>query len=63
MTYLSYSQRVTWNVELHDDFVPEYNELPEEVQDELLAVIEVLEQIGPAATNQASAKSAFTASL
>ena len=47
MYYMSYSQRVTWNVELHDDFVPEYNELPEEVQDELLAVIEVLEQIGP----------------
>ena len=47
MYYMSYSKRVTWNVELHDDFVPEYNELPEEVQDELLAVIEVLEQIGP----------------
>jgi hypothetical protein len=38
---------VAWNVELHDDFVPEYTELPEEVQDELLAVIEVLEQMGP----------------
>ena len=38
---------MAWEVELHDDFVPEYNALPEEVQDELLALIEVLEQIGP----------------
>ena len=38
---------MAWEVELHDDFVPEYDELPEEVQDELLAIIEVLEQIGP----------------
>lgn len=27
--------------------MPEYDELPEEVQDELLALIEVLERIGP----------------
>jgi hypothetical protein len=38
---------LAWDVELHDDFVPEYDELPEEVQDELLALIEVLERIGP----------------
>jgi hypothetical protein len=38
---------VAWDVELDDDFVPEYNELPEEVQDELLTLIEVLERIGP----------------
>ena len=38
---------MAWDVELHDDFVPEYDELPEEVQDELLALIEVLERIGP----------------
>jgi hypothetical protein len=38
---------VAWEVELHDDFVPEFGELPEEVQDELLAITEVLEQIGP----------------
>jgi hypothetical protein len=37
---------VAWDVELHDDFVREYNKLAEEVQDELMAVIEVLEQIG-----------------
>jgi hypothetical protein len=38
---------LAWDVELHDDFVPEYDELPEDVQDELLALIEVLERIGP----------------
>jgi hypothetical protein len=38
---------LAWDVGLHDDFVPEYDELPEEVQDELLALIEVLERIGP----------------
>ena len=36
-----------WRVDLHDEFVPEYRKLPEDVQDELLAHIEVLEQIGP----------------
>jgi hypothetical protein len=40
-------RRVIWDVELHEEFVPEYNELPEDVQDELMAIIEVLEQIGP----------------
>jgi len=38
---------VTWEVDLHDDFVPEYRELHQEVQDELLAHIELLEQFGP----------------
>ena len=38
---------MAWDVELHDEFLPEYDELPEEVQDELMAVIEVLEQVGP----------------
>jgi hypothetical protein len=38
---------VNWTVALHDDFVPEYNELPEDVQDELLAVMRLLQQIGP----------------
>jgi hypothetical protein len=38
---------LAWDIELHDDFVPEYDELPEDVQDELLALIEVLERIGP----------------
>lgn len=39
--------RVEWEVDLHDDFVPEYAELHKEVQDELLAHIELLEQFGP----------------
>ena len=38
---------VKWEVDLHDDFVPEYRELHKDVQDELLAHIELLEQVGP----------------
>jgi hypothetical protein len=38
---------VRWEVDLHDDFVPEYRELHKDVQDELLACIELLEQFGP----------------
>lgn len=45
--YLIHIHDVRWNVDFHDDFVPEYRDLPREVQDELLAHIEVLEQIGP----------------
>lgn len=36
-----------WRVEFHDAFVPEYRLLPEPVQDELQAIIVVLEQLGP----------------
>ena len=36
-----------WAVDLHDDFVPEYRDLHKDVQDELLAHIELLEQFGP----------------
>lgn len=36
-----------WEVDLHDDFVPEYRALHKSVQDELLALIELLEQFGP----------------
>ena len=36
-----------WEVDLHDDFIPEYRQLKSEVQDELLARIELLEQFGP----------------
>ena len=32
---------------MHDDFVPEYRDLHKDVQDELLAHIELLEQFGP----------------
>jgi hypothetical protein len=38
---------VKWAVDLHGDFVPEYRELHKEVQDELLAHIELLERFGP----------------
>ena len=36
-----------WVVDLHDKFVPEFNVLPEDVQDELLAHVAVLEVFGP----------------
>jgi hypothetical protein len=38
---------VKWEADLHDDFVPEYRDLHKDVQDELLAHIELLEQFGP----------------
>jgi hypothetical protein len=38
---------VRWEVDLHDDFVPEYRDLNQDVQDELLAHIALLEQFGP----------------
>lgn len=43
MTYLD----VKWVVEIGDEFTPEFNVLPEEVQDELLAKIRLLQQFGP----------------
>ena len=38
---------VRWVVELGDEFQPEYDDLPEEVQDELLARTRLLQQFGP----------------
>lgn len=38
---------MTWDVDLHVDFVPEFEGLAEVVQDELLAHIAVLEAFGP----------------
>jgi hypothetical protein len=38
---------VKWAVDLHNDFVPEYRVLHKDVQDELLAQVGLLEQIGP----------------
>jgi hypothetical protein len=38
---------MVWNVEFHADFDPEYEELDEVVQDELLAQLKVLETFGP----------------
>lgn len=36
-----------WEVDLHDDFVPEYCALHPDVQDELLAHVGLLAQFGP----------------
>ena len=36
-----------WQVDLHNDFVPEYHNLHSDVQDQLLAHVELLEQFGP----------------
>ena len=38
---------VAWEADLHDDFVPEFHRLHPDVQDELLAHIELLERFGP----------------
>jgi hypothetical protein len=38
---------VGWTVEIGDEFEPEFDELPDEVQTELLAVARLLQQIGP----------------
>lgn len=36
-----------WNVEIGDEFLPEFCELPESVQDEILAHAQLLEKFGP----------------
>ena len=38
---------MAWSVELHAQFVPEFEALPEDVQDELLAHVTVIETFGP----------------
>jgi hypothetical protein len=38
---------VNREVDLHDDFVPEFRDLQDEVQDELLALVELIEKFGP----------------
>lgn len=38
---------MAWTVLLHDDFAPEFDELSEDVQDELLALMIALEGLGP----------------
>ena len=38
---------VTWVVEIGDQFEPEFDELPEDVQDEILAQARLLEDFGP----------------
>jgi hypothetical protein len=39
---------MAWTVLFHDDFEPEFLELKEDVQDELLAHVDVLAEFGPA---------------
>lgn len=38
---------MTWEVRFHEEFDPEFDHLPEDVQDELLAHAKLLEQFGP----------------
>jgi len=38
----------SWTVEFHDEFDPDFDNLDEDVQDELLAQLSLLEKIGPA---------------
>ena len=38
---------MTWQVGFHDEFVPEFRNLPGQVQDEVYAVSRLLEQFGP----------------
>jgi hypothetical protein len=38
---------VKWVVEIGDEFEPEYDALPDDVQDELLAMTRLLQQFGP----------------
>jgi len=38
---------VAWGVEIGDQFEPEFDELPEDVQDEILAHAQLLENFGP----------------
>src|SRR3954469_5187247 len=46
MTYKPYST-LKWIVEIGDEFKPEFDDLPNEVQDELLARLLLLQQFGP----------------
>lgn len=38
---------MTWEVEFHRDFVPEFFALPESIQDEIAALAEKMRMIGP----------------
>ena len=39
---------MSWTVVFHEEFEPEFEELPEQVQDELVARLKLLENFGPA---------------
>ncbi len=45
---IGHTHALSWVVDFHDEFVPEYDELDQDVQDELLAIIEVIKQEGSA---------------
>lgn len=47
MNYMTYYKGLEWIVEIGDEFKPEHDALPEEVQDELLAMTRLLRQFGP----------------
>jgi hypothetical protein len=44
---MAHTKGVTWEVDLHNDFVTEYYALDQEVQDTLLAHIGLLKRFGP----------------
>jgi len=46
---------MAWQVHFHDEF--ELEELPEEIQDELLARLKVLSEFGPSSGGQMSIRS------
>jgi hypothetical protein len=45
---------MSWDVFFHNEFEAEFIELPEAVQDELLARLKLLETIGPTLAGQMS---------
>src|SRR5260370_16001522 len=44
---MAHNLLVSWTVELADEFEPEYENLPNEAQDELLAMTRLLQRFGP----------------
>jgi hypothetical protein len=47
MDYMTYYKGLRWTVEIGDEFKPEFDALPDTVQDELLAKTRLLQQFGP----------------
>lgn len=45
--HVGHARKVSWNVEFCDEFEPEFDDLAEEVQDELLAHAKLLAKFGP----------------
>lgn len=38
---------MAWDVAFHDDFAPEFQEFRSDIQDEILAMVELLREFGP----------------